>query len=248
MREKLLATRLACVELANERKSVTATHSVGAGALRHLTLFRSALLDRILQLEINAGQGDQPPISGPLGTERELRFRDRIASALSQTTDLNSDPYTNSAHCGPAAMQEYQQKFANTSVHGDKSTGPEFDSTVGKGSPSKRPAGKISKIATVDDPTTAQSLVPIAPPTAPTSFTPSHPPESATSQPVTASTAVRIPKIRVKPITAHPAMNAPAHVPSSNSLSNLLDGNSTYRDSKTPSEVAPTAPDGSASS
>ncbi len=248
MREKLLATRLACVELANERKSVTATHGVRTGALRHLTHFRSALLDRILQLEIDAGQGHQPPISGPLGTERELRFRDRIASALSQTTDLTSDPYANSAHCGPAAMQEYQQKFANTSMQGDKSTGPEFDSTIGKGSPSKRPAGKNSKMATIDDPTIAQSLVPVAPPTASTSSTPSHPPESTTSQPATASTTIRIPKIRVKPITPHPTMNAPAHVPSSNSLSNLLDGNSTYRDSKTPSEAAPTAPDGSASS
>ena len=246
MREKLLATRLACVELANERKSVTVTH--GFEALRHLTHFRSALLDRILELETNAGQGDQPPINGPLGTERELRFRDRIASALSQRTDLNNDPYANSTHCGPAAMQEYQQKFANTSMHGDKLTGPEFDSPVGKGSPSKRPAGKNSKMATIDDPTVAQSLVPAVPPTASSSFTPSHPPESTTAQPVPASTTVRIPKIRVKPITPHPAMNAPAHVPSSNSLSNLLDGNSTYRDSKTPSEAAPTGPDGSASS
>ena len=191
----------------------------------------------------------QPPVSGPLGTERESRFRDRITSALGQTTDFNSDPYANSAHCGPAAVQEYQQKFANISVYGiDKSTSPEFDSTVGKGSPSKRPAGGSSKIATSDGPTTAFSLVPTAPPTAPTSFASSHPSESS-SQPVPASAVNRpIPKIRVKPIVPHPAMNAPPHVTSSNSLSNLLDGNSTYRDSTTSSDAVQVLAEGPASS
>ena len=209
-------------------------------------MFPSALLDRILELEPttgqahHAGQAHQLPVNGPLGTERESRFRDRITSALNQTTDLNHDPYTNSAHCGPAAIQEYQQKYANLSGHGDKTTGPEFDSTVavGKGSPSKRPAGRGPKnespSAPGPVPTTAASFVPPA--------TMSHQPES----PAPASASVRIPKIRVKPI--QPAMNAPAHIPSSNSLSNLLDGNSTYRDSTTSSEAAPTAPEGSASS
>lgn len=211
-------------------------------------VFPSVLLDRILELELTAGQAHQPPVNGPLGTERESRFRDRITSALNQTTDLNSDPYTNSAHCGPAAIQEYQQKYANLSVHGDKATGPEIDSTVGKGSPSKRPAGRGSKAATIDEPPSAPGPVPT---TTPASFAPSattsHQPESS----VPASANVRpIPKIRVKPIAPQPAMtmNAPAHIPSSNSLSNLLDGNSTYRDSTTPSEAAPTAPEGSASS
>lgn len=207
--------------------------------------FPSALLDRIIQLELNAAaQAHQQPINGSLGTERESRFRDRITSALSQTTDLNSDPYTNSTHCGPAAIQEYQQRHSNTP--GDKSTGPEFDSTaVGKGSPSKRPAGRGSKTATVDESPSAPGLVPAAPAPLAPSATTSHPSE-LTPQPVS---AIRpIPKIRVKPIAPQPPMNAPPHVPSSNSLSNLLDGNSTYRDSTMPSEPAPVAPEGPASS
>src|SRR5882757_284363 len=100
---------------ARERTQVSAVGRVWA--LRQLTNLPSALLDRILQLELNAGQA---PINGPLGSERESRFRNRITSALNQTTDLNSDPFTHSAHCGPAAIQEYQQKQANISVHGDK--------------------------------------------------------------------------------------------------------------------------------
>jgi hypothetical protein len=220
-------------------------------ALRQLTYFRSALLDRILQLELSAGQAYQPPINGPLGTERESRFRDRITSALSPAADSNSDPYTRSAHCGPAAVQEYQQKYANMSVHGDRPTGTEFDSTPagkGSGSPNKRPAGRGPKTATVDESlSAAPSVVPATSASFALSSTTSHPPApEPASQP--GPTMRPIPKIRVKPITPQPAMNAPAHVPSSNSLSNLLDGNSTYRDSTTPSEAAATAPEGSASS
>ena len=217
--------------------------------LRQLTQLPSTLLDRILQLELSAGQANQLPISGPLGTERESRFRDRITSALKQRNNLNSDPYTNSTHCGPAAIQEYQQKYANTSVHGDtKSMGPEFDSVVGKGSPSKRPAGRGTKMTT-DESSSAPSIVPSAPASFAASATTPHPPESAPQQPAPASAATRpIPKIRVKPIAPHPAMGAPAPVPPSHSLSNLLDGNSTYRDSTTPSEAAPVAPEGHASS
>lgn len=216
---------------------------------RQLTCFQSALLDRILQLELSATQTHQQPINGSLGTERESRFRDRITSALSQTTDLNSDPYTNSTHCGPAAIQEYQQKHANMSVPGDKQTSLEFDSTVaaGKGSPSKRPAGRGSKVATTDESPSAPGPLPSAPAPFAPSATASHPAES-TSQPVSTPAIRPIPKIRVKPIAPQLPMNAPPHVPSSNSLSNLLDGNSTYRDSTTPSEAAPAAPDGPASS
>lgn len=78
-------------------------------------------MDRIAELERNQSPVTDKSLKSSLGTDKESRLRARVASVLNDQLNVDLDPYTTSRHCGPAAMQAYNQRSTHRLLTFDQS-------------------------------------------------------------------------------------------------------------------------------